>query len=69
MPIDPAGTTPGLTPQEPEEVEIHLRCKNTNCDSILAVEIKTPIPSPRRLYRCSKCKQVSGINVGGAVEF
>ena len=69
MPIDPAGTAPGLTKTEEEVPKIHMRCKSDKCDSILAVEVKVPgQPSGSRLYRCCKCNRTSMIPVGGSVE-
>ena len=69
MPIDPAGTVPGLKEKEEEPKKIHIRCKNPECDSILAIEVKMPQQEGgRRLYQCCKCKKTWGIPVGGSVE-
>jgi len=69
MPIDPAGTTPGLKKIEEKPKEIHIRCKNPQCDSILAIEIKVAGQenSGHHLYQCCKCKRTWGIATGGAV--
>lgn len=69
MPIDPAGTTPGIVKQEQTPAPVHMRCKNGNCDSMLAVEIDVPgQQSPgHRMYQCCQCKRTSGIPVGGPV--
>ena len=66
MPIDHAGTKPGLTPQEEAPNHINLRCKNVGCDSITAIELPSPGPG-LRMYQCVKCKMTRGVNVGGAI--
>jgi len=69
MPIDPAGTVPGLKEKEEAPEQIHFRCKNPDCDSILAIEMKVPGQSPgSRLYQCCKCKRTWNVPVGGSVE-
>ncbi len=67
MPVDPAGTTPGLQPDTPPKQLVNLKCRNTNCDSIEAEIIKIPGQESQRLYRCTKCSHTWGINVGGSV--
>jgi hypothetical protein len=68
MPIDPAGTTPGLQPKTEEIPTINLRCKSyPSCDSLLAIEVKLPGAHPaNRMYRCVKCQRTWGIAVGGS---
>jgi hypothetical protein len=71
MPVDPTGTTPGLQPAEPAaQPQVHLKCKNQHCDSILAIEVKIAghTGGGRRLYQCVKCKLSWGIPVGGSVD-
>jgi len=70
MPIDHAGTKPGLTPQEEEPEQFNMRCKSyPECDSMLVIEMKHPgIPPGSRMYQCCKCKRTFGMAVGGAVE-
>lgn len=70
MPIDPAGTTPGLAgPANPSAPTVHMKCKRPECDSILAIEVKHPgTVGGRRLYQCAKCKTSWGVNTGGAVD-
>lgn len=68
MPIDPAGTKPGLAPQAEEPVVHNMKCKNKNCDSITVVEVQYPNSSGRRMYRCTKCHTSWGVPVGGAVD-
>jgi hypothetical protein len=69
MPIDPAGTQPGLVGTSEETKPVHMRCKNPNCDSILAVEIKIPGSAPGvRMYQCVQCKSTRGVNTGGSVD-
>jgi hypothetical protein len=70
MPIDPAGTTPGLAaPANPETLTVHIRCKRSECDSILAIEVKHPgTAGGRRLYQCAKCKTSWGVTTGGPVD-
>jgi hypothetical protein len=69
MAVDPTGTTPGLKETEETPEEVHMRCKNPECDSILAVEMKIPGQTGgRRMYQCCKCKRTWGVPVGGSVE-
>lgn len=70
MPIDPAGTKPGLSPTtEPPVPTLHMKCKRPECDSNIAIEVKIPTSaSGRRLYQCVKCKVSWGINTGGPVD-
>jgi hypothetical protein len=70
MPIDPAGTAPGLAAsQVPAIPTVHIRCKRPECDSILAIEVKHPgAASGRRLYQCVKCKISWGVTTGGPVD-
>lgn len=70
MPIDPAGTTPGLAaPLASAPPTVHIRCKRNGCDSINAIEVKHPgSPSGRRLYQCVKCRTSWGVNTGGPVD-
>jgi hypothetical protein len=69
MPIDPAGTQPGLVGTVEETKTVHIKCKNQDCDSILAVEVKIPGMSPNiRMYQCVECKRSWGINAGGGLE-
>jgi len=67
MPVDPAGTKPGLTKTVEEPEEVHMRCRNQDCDSILATEIKIP-GSKGRMYRCVACGQTRNLLVGGGVD-
>jgi len=68
VPIDPAGITPGLTSKQEEAPKINMRCKNPDCDSIVAIELKLPgSESSQRLYQCCKCKVTRGIAVGGRI--
>jgi hypothetical protein len=68
MPVDPKGTAPGLAKSNEEPEQVHMSCKNKDCDSILAVEMKIPGQSASsRLYQCVKCKMTRSIPVGGAV--
>ncbi len=68
MPIDPAGTKPGLLPQ-PEAPKIHnMRCKNTGCDSMQVTEMKIPGLAGRHVYRCVKCNTTWGVVTGGSVD-
>lgn len=68
MPIDPAGITPGLTPRQEEAPKINIRCKNPDCDSIVAIELKLSGQEPgHRLYQCCKCKVTRGVAVGGSI--
>ena len=68
--IDPAGVTPGLVGQPPEEQKkFHMRCKNDACDSIEALEIHIAGAPHQRIYKCVKCHRTWGANVGGYVPF
>ena len=70
MPIDPAGTAPGITPKVEEPPVHNMRCKSyPQCDSMTAIEMKHPgLPAGSRMYQCTKCKRSWGIPVGGSVE-
>jgi hypothetical protein len=69
MPIDPAGTQPGLSGTVEESKPVHMKCRNPDCDSILAVEIKIPgSPAGQRLYQCVQCKATRGVNTGGNID-
>lgn len=68
MPIDPTSTKPGLPPTQNEPPPVHMKCRNPNCDSITAVEIKLQGQGSARLYRCTKCGATRSITVGGSVE-
>lgn len=68
MPIDPRGTTPGLSPQAKlEEKVINMKCRNRKCTSITATEIKIQNKS-QRVYRCTECGNTWFINVGGNID-
>jgi hypothetical protein len=69
MPIDPTGTTPGLSPKTKEEEKpLLLACRNKRrkCDSMTATKLDTG-PGGPRMYRCTECGHTWTINVGGAV--
>lgn len=69
MPIDPAGTTPGVKPSVEEPKEVHLKCKTETCDSILATEIKIAGQmAGSHMYRCVKCSRTWSIRTGGGVD-
>jgi hypothetical protein len=69
MPIDPAGTIPGLKEKSKEIPTVHVRCRNSGCDSILAIEIEIPgQKGGSHLYQCCKCKRTWGVAMGGSVE-
>jgi hypothetical protein len=67
MPIDPAGTTPGIVSENQEPETISVKCPRGGCDSQAAVEIKVAAPEyvGRRMYRCVKCGHTWGLAVGG----
>lgn len=67
MPIDPAGTTPGLTPGAKPDETVHIKCRSGRCESITAVIVKIPGQESQRLYRCTACNHTWGLNVGGSV--
>lgn len=67
MPIDSKGTTPGLTHKQEQPPLINMRCKNPDCDSIVAIELKVAGQDSLRLYQCCKCKQTRGVSVGGGI--
>jgi ribosomal protein S14 len=68
MPVDPAGTKPGLQPQAKEPVKFNMRCKNNGCDSIEVVEMQIPGNAGRHIYRCVKCHTTWAVVTGGAVD-
>ena len=67
--VDPAGVTPGLAEKAAlEEEVIYLKCRNSKCDSMEAVEIKLKDVPPQigqRVYRCIKCGNTWALKVGG----
>jgi len=67
MPIDYAGTTPGLPPVEPEKPKVvHMKCKAPNCPSIQVTEVTPPgYPVGAHMYACVACKTTWGIATGG----
>lgn len=68
MPIDPAGTTPGLAPGAKPEETINMKCRRGgNCESITAVVVRIPGQEHVRMYRCTECNHTWGLNVGGSV--
>ena len=71
MPVNPAGTSPGLsTPTAADLPKVHIKCKREACDSILAVEIKhAGMTGGRHMYQCAKCKSSWVVNTGGAANF
>jgi hypothetical protein len=69
MPVDHAGTKPGLTPQAPEPKIHNMRCKNKNCDSMQVTEMVIPGMAGRHMYRCIKCNTTWGVVTGGSVDF
>jgi hypothetical protein len=69
MPIDPAGTKPGLAPQAVAPKVHNMRCKNKgNCDSMEVTEIVMPGGTGRHVYRCVKCNTTWGVVTGGSVD-
>lgn len=67
MPIDPAGTTPGLAPGAKPDETVHLKCRREGCDSMTSVIVKIPGQEAQRMYRCTTCNHTWGLNVGGPV--
>ena len=68
MPIDPAGTKPGLTAVAEPPKQFHLKCKRAGCTSILATELTAPNAQGRHLYRCVQCNMTWGLSTGGVFE-
>lgn len=68
MPIDPAGTKPGLTPAEDEPKKVFMRCKRAGCSSMEAVEVKVPGTTGSHLYRCVKCHHPQSVQTGGSFD-
>lgn len=69
MPIDPSGTAPGLVDAEVVKEKVHVRCRNPNCDSILAFAIKVAGGNPaNRMFQCCECKRTWSVSVGGVIE-
>jgi DNA-directed RNA polymerase subunit M/transcription elongation factor TFIIS len=66
MPIDPKGTKPGVVPAQPAPQTVNMKCKKANCTSISATIVDIG-QSPVRMYRCTECGNMWGINVGGAI--
>ncbi len=68
MPIDPAGTKPGVQAQPPQPKVVNWRCKNQKCDSMQATEIPMPGNTGRHIYRCIKCNTTWGVQTGGGID-
>lgn len=68
MPINPAGTKPGLVPKVEEQPRLNMRCKNKNCTSMQVTEMKIPGMVGRHVYRCVECNTTWGVVTGGAVD-
>lgn len=76
MPIDPAGTTPGLPPGAADLPKSFMRCKQSrtdsegrvvwSCDSIEAYEMQVPGNAGFRMYRCVKCGHTHNVQMGGS---
>lgn len=67
MPIDPAGTTPGLAPGAKPQETVNMKCRRDPCPSITAVVVKIPGHENVRMYRCVTCSHQWGLNVGGNI--
>lgn len=68
MPVDPAGTAPGLAPSVKPEETVHMKCRNTgNCEAMTAVIMRIPGQDSMRMYRCTACNHTWGLSVGGSV--
>jgi len=65
MPIDPAGTTPGVIPEKKEPEKVSMRCRQPNCDSMWHEKIEIESVPGDHLFRCCKCGNTFRINVGG----
>jgi DNA-directed RNA polymerase subunit M/transcription elongation factor TFIIS len=74
--FDAHGVGPGLANQkEAEPKVIHLKCPNSRCKSVRAIQI-TPQPTNEtqgaphnRTYQCVECKYVWGVSTGGYAAF
>lgn len=76
MPVDPAGTTPGLPQGVADMPKIFMRCKQErkdddgrvlwSCDSIEAYEVRMPSNAGFRMYRCVKCNHAHNVQMGGS---
>jgi len=68
MPIDPKGTQPQPLSSEESLPEVNLKCRRGGCDSITAKQVVIPSRPSSRLYQCTKCKHMWGVNVGGHID-
>ena len=66
MPIDPKGPKPGVVPVQPAVETVNMKCRKQACTSITATIVAIGA-SPVRMYQCTECKHMWGINVGGAI--
>jgi hypothetical protein len=66
MTIDPTSLNPGLGKDSKPSVEVNMRCKNEDCDSITSIEI-TSAGSGSRVYQCVKCHRTQVVSVGGPI--
>jgi hypothetical protein len=65
MPVDPAGTSPGLSPTKEEPKKLNAKCRSGNCDSIQVYDVSVDgVPGKR--YQCVKCKHTWAVNPGGS---
>lgn len=67
MPIDPAGTAPGLAPDNKPDDVVHMKCRREGCDSMTATIMKIPGQETVRRYICTACKHSWGLNMGGPI--
>jgi uncharacterized Zn finger protein len=67
MPIDPTGTKPGVMPEQPKPETVNMRCHRTGCSSITANQVHIQ-GTASRMYRCTECGHMWGINLGGPVD-
>jgi hypothetical protein len=72
--FDPAGNSPGLVGTlVPSPKQHHMKCRNMDCMSLLAIEITPPVNRENagaphhRTYQCVKCKSTWTLSVGGFV--
>ena len=70
MPVDPAGTKPGLTtPPALTPKTVDIACRRPTCSGKRALIIASPQQGGRSLFQCTECHHTWGVATGGAIDF
>ncbi len=69
MPIDPAGTQPGLSSPAPQPKIVHVKCRRDGCKSMKVYHMKLDQPGDpeaRQRFQCVDCGHAWLTQPGGA---